>query len=77
LVDVEEQARLKASGATVPARLRELLAWHRRKHGDSTVQSHARAMREEKLSDDEAMRMLQEVLHQERSLRGITLPTDG
>jgi DNA primase len=77
LVDVEEQSRLKTAGLTVPARLRELLAWYRRKDGDSTVQSHAKALREQALSDDEALRMLQEVLHQERSLRGIALPTDG
>jgi DNA primase len=75
LVDVEEQARLKSGGDTV-ARLRELLQWHRRKHNELNVQAHARALAEQKLSDDEGVRLLQELIQQERSLRGISAPME-
>jgi hypothetical protein len=76
LVDVEEQARLKSAGLTAPGRLRDLLAWHRSKHEELNVQSQARALREEKLSDDEAVRVLQELIQQERNRRGISAPTE-
>jgi hypothetical protein len=75
LVDVEEQARLKSAGDTV-ARLRDLLAWHRRRHDELSVQSQARALREENLDDDDAVRVLQGLIQQERNLRGISAPTE-
>jgi DNA primase len=76
LVDVEEQARLKSAGLTAPGRLRDLLAWHRGQHEELAVQSQARALREEKLSDDEALQVLQELIQQERNRRGISAPTE-
>ncbi|MEX2140270.1 MAG: DNA primase [Pirellulales bacterium] len=76
LVDVEEQARLKSGGLTAPGRLRDLLAWHRGQHKELAVQSQARALRDEKLSDDEAMQVLQELIQQERNRRGISAPTE-
>ena len=76
LVDVEEQARLKSPGSTAPGRLRDLLTWHRSKHEELTVQSQARALREEQLSDGDAMRVLQELIQQERNRRGISAPTE-
>jgi DNA primase len=76
LVDVEEQARLKSVASAAPGRLRDLLAWHRQRNEAMVVQLQARALREEKLSDDDAMRVLQDLIQQERSRRGITAPTE-
>ncbi len=76
LVDVDEQARAKNTPDAV-GRLRELIAWHRRREQDQTSQAQARSLREEKLSDDDALRVLQSVIEQERNRQGISAPTEG
>ncbi len=76
LVDVDEQARAKNTPDAV-GRLRELIAWHRRREQDQTSQAQARSLREEILSDDEALRVLQSVIEQERNRQGISAPTEG
>jgi DNA primase len=75
LVDVEEQARLKSAGDTA-ARLRDLLKWHQRKHEETTVQAHARALAEQTLGDDEGLRVFAQLIEQERNLRGISAPME-
>jgi len=76
LVDVDEQARLKSAGQAAPGRLRDLLAWHRGQHEELAVQSQARALREDKLGDDEALQVLQGLIEQERNRRGISAPME-
>jgi hypothetical protein len=75
LVDVEEQARLKSAG-DIAARLRDLLQWHQRKHGETTVQAQVRALADQKLGEDEGLRVLEQLIEQERSLRGISAPME-
>jgi DNA primase len=75
LVDVEEQARLKSAGDTA-ARLRDLLKWHQRKHEETTVQAQARALAEQSLGEDEGVRVLAQLIEQERNLRGISAPME-
>jgi hypothetical protein len=74
LVDLEERAREKSAANTVE-RLRELVAWHERQHATLAVQSQARTLREEKLSDEDALQVLQGLIQQERNRRGISTAT--
>jgi DNA primase len=74
LVDLEERAREKSAADTVE-RLRELVAWHERRHAAQAIQSQARTLREEKLSDDDALQLLQGLIEKERNRRGISTAT--
>jgi DNA primase len=77
LVDVEERAREKSGASVAPGRLRDLLAWHRSRDQEYALQAQARALRDPKLHDDDALRMLNELVERERTRQGISAPTEG
>ena len=77
LVDVEERVREKSGASVAPGRLRDLLAWHRSRDQEYALQAQARALRDPKLHDDDALRMLNELVERERTRQGISAPTEG
>lgn len=76
LVDVAEEAQLKNTGDTA-ARLQGLFTWRRHRQEERDIQTHTRALREQNLSDAEALSVLEQLIQQERNRQGISAPTEG
>ncbi len=81
LVEIDEQAHAKnaneRNSRDPGTRMRDLIVTIRQREQDRCMQSATRALQESKLSHNEQLGMLEELMQQVRSRQGISAPTEG
>jgi DNA primase len=76
LVELDEQARLKPS-VDFDTRLQDVLANFGHRAGAAETQTHTARLKDQQLSDEEALALLLKIQQQVKSRQGISAPTDG
>jgi hypothetical protein len=76
LVELDEQARLK-SKVEFDVRLQDVLANFHRRSNTEEVKAKTARLKEESLSEEEALALLLKIQQQVKSRPGISAPTDG
>jgi hypothetical protein len=76
LVDLDEQGRAKTT-VEPTARLRDLLDIFRRQQHGKSLDEQAQAIREQHLTVDDELAVLNQLIEQERTRQGISSPMEG
>jgi DNA primase len=76
LVELDEQARLKPS-AEFDVRLQDVLASFQHRAGAAEMQTDTARLKQQQLSDEEALALLLKIQQQAKNRQGISAPTDG